>query len=140
MNDKNMLLGYGETLTGSIILNRGGGGKNKPYTYTENKPVISQQLGKLISEINEIPPSAMPEGKAVAKFVLHPTFLAKSYFPVGLLDRFSLGSIGSKAIKIKPRKDIKRKGGEMNTQRPVFMFPVSKKIFSNFWMRSIKMH
>ena len=109
MNDKNMLLGYGETLTGSITLNRGGGGKNKPYTYTENKPVISQQLGKLISEINEIPPSAMPEGKAVAKFVLHPTFLAKSYFPVGLLDRFSLGSIGSKAIKIKPRKDIKKR-------------------------------
>lgn len=46
MNDKNMLLGYGETLTGSITLNRGGGGKNKPYTYSENKPVISQQLGE----------------------------------------------------------------------------------------------
>ena len=110
MNDKNMLLGYGETLTGSIKLNRGGGDKNKPYTYFENKAVISEQLSELITEINKIPLSAMPEGKAVAKFVLHPTFLAKSYFPVGLLERFSLGSIGSKAIKIKPRKDIKKKG------------------------------
>ncbi|MBO1567066.1 S8 family peptidase [Yersinia pseudotuberculosis] len=110
MNDKNMLLGYGETLTGSVKLKRGGGDKNKPYTYTENKPVISEQLKELIAEISDVPQSALPEGKAVAKFVLHPTFLAKSYFPVGIFNRFLLESIGSKAVKIKPRKDIKTRG------------------------------
>lgn len=110
MNNKNMLLGYGETLTGSVKLKKGGGDKNKPYTYSENKPVIAKQLMGLIAEINDVPLSAMPEGKAVAKFVLHPSFLAKSYFPVGLFDRFSLESIGSKAIKVKPRKDIRKRG------------------------------
>ncbi|GKX63078.1 hypothetical protein SOASR032_16470 [Pragia fontium] len=110
MNDKNMLLGYGETLTGSVKLGRGSGPKNKPYSYLENKPVISEQLKELISEIHTIPREALPEGKAVAKFVLHPAFLAKSYFPVNLFKRFLLESIGSKAIKIKPRKDIKKKG------------------------------
>ncbi|MDY4280703.1 MAG: S8 family peptidase [[Pasteurella] mairii] len=110
MNNKNMLLGYGETLTSPVILNTGGGLKNKPYTYEENKPVIVDQLNKVISEINNTLPLAMPEGKAVVKFVLHPAFLAKSYFPVKLLNKFSLQSIGSKAVSIKPRKDIKRKG------------------------------
>lgn len=105
-----MLLGYGETLTNPVKLNRGGGEKNKPYSYSENKPVISAQLEELIEEINTLPLLAMPEGKAVAKFVLHPAFLAKSYFPVSLFERFSLESIGSKAVKVKPRKDIKKRG------------------------------
>lgn len=30
MNNKNMLLGYGETLTSPVRLNQGGGPKNKP--------------------------------------------------------------------------------------------------------------
>ncbi|OOF59705.1 S8 family peptidase [Rodentibacter myodis] len=110
MNNKNMLLGYGETLTRPVVLNTGGGPKTKPYTYEENKPVIIAQLSKVISEINNTLPLAMPEGKAVVKFVLHPAFLAKSYFPIKLLNKFSLQSIGSKAVSIKPRKDIKKRG------------------------------
>ncbi|PHM50750.1 S8 family peptidase [Xenorhabdus miraniensis] len=110
MNDKNMLLGYGETLTGNVKIKKGGGGKNKPYTYNENKLVIMSDLASLISEIENVPASALPDDKAVAKFVLHPAFLAKSYFPVGLFNKFSLTSVGSKSVRIKPRKDIKKKG------------------------------
>lgn len=51
MNDKNMLLGYGETLTNPVKLSRGGGEKNKPYSYSENKPVISAQLEELIEKL-----------------------------------------------------------------------------------------
>lgn len=132
MNNKNMLLGYGETLTRPVKLNRGGGEKNKPYTYSENKPVISEQLRGLIAEINDIPLSAMPEGKAVAKFVLHPTFLAKSYFPVGLFDRFLLESIGSKAVKVKPRKDIKKKGKKEEYTTACIYVSGKKESFQSF--------
>jgi hypothetical protein len=110
LNNKNMLLGYGETLTQPVNINQNGGPKNKPYTYDENKPVILEKLQDLILNINTISPDALPDGKAVAKFVLHPTFLAKSYFPINLLNHFSLESIGSKSIRIKPRKDNKKKG------------------------------
>ena len=110
MNNKNMLLGYGETLTSPVIVKSVGGLKNKPYTYEENKLVIVAQLNKIISEINNTQPLAMPEGRAVVKFVLHPAFLAKSYFPIKLLKKFSLQSIGSKAVSIKPRKNIKKRG------------------------------
>lgn len=106
-NNKNMLLGFGETLTVPISLKKSGGPKKKPYTYEENKKVILKQLEQLILSINKISPDALPDGKAVSKFVLHPTFLAKSYFPIKLLKSFSLECIGSKSLKIMPRKDNK---------------------------------
>lgn len=110
----NMLLGYGETLTTPVVLSDGGGEKKKPYTYEENKSVILEKLQNLILSIDKIPLYAKPDGKAVAKFILHPTFLAKSYFPITLLNHFSLESIGSKSIKIKPRKNHKTKGKQEN--------------------------
>lgn len=132
MNDKNMLLGYGETLTGSVKLKKGGGDKNKPYTYSENKPVITEHLKMLITEITNVPESAMPEGKAVAKFILHPTFLAKSYFPVSLFDRFLLESIGSKAVKVKPRKDIKKRGRKEEYTTACIYVSGKKESFQSF--------
>ena len=110
----NMLLGYGETLTTPVVLSGRGGEKKKPYTYEENKSVILEKLQNLILSIDKIPLYAKPDGKAVAKFILHPTFLAKSYFPITLLNHFSLESIGSKSIKIKPRKNHKTKGKQEN--------------------------
>lgn len=132
MNNKNMLLGYGETLTSPVILNTGGGPKNKPYTYEENKPVIVAQLNEVISEINNTLPLAMPEGKAVVKFVLHPAFLAKSYFPVKLLNKFSLQNIGSKAVSIKPRKNIKKKGWREEYTTACIYVSGKKENFQNF--------
>ncbi|EOJ9613651.1 MULTISPECIES: S8 family peptidase [Serratia] len=132
MNDKNMLLGYGETLTAAVELKKGGGGKNKPYTYNENKPVIMQELATLIAQVDTIPPAALADGKAVAKFVLHPSFLAKSYFPVGLLNKFSLSSIGSKAVKIKPRKDIKKRGRKEEYTTACIYVSGEKKNFKSF--------
>ncbi|MDQ7855534.1 S8 family peptidase [Klebsiella michiganensis] len=110
MKSKNLLLGYGETLTKEVILKRGGGGKNKPYTYEENRPVIMQELLSLVSSINKIPDGAKPNGEAVAKVTLHPAFLAKSYFPVDVFKHFSLRSIGSKSVKVRPRKSVATRG------------------------------
>ncbi|MGV7959674.1 hypothetical protein QPK13_00655 [Photorhabdus tasmaniensis] len=44
MKNKNLLLGYGETLTGEVQIKNGNGPKNKPYTYEENAPVIMREL------------------------------------------------------------------------------------------------
>ncbi|KFK93356.1 MULTISPECIES: S8 family peptidase [unclassified Serratia (in: enterobacteria)] len=112
MKNKNLLLGYGETLTREVILKRGGGSKNKPYTYEENKPVIMRDLQELVKDFNDIPEKAKPNGEAVAKVTLHPAFLAKSYFPVDVFKHFSLRSIGSKSVKVKPRKNVSSRGKE----------------------------
>lgn len=137
MNDKNMLLGHGETLTYPVNLNQGRGEKRKPYTYNENKPIILKQLNRLILEIDNIPLAALPDGKAVAKFILHPTFLAKSYFPVKLLKNFSLESLGSKLIKISPRKDINTKG-RRNEYPTICIYVAGKKdAFQNLYKKVV---
>lgn len=110
MKNKNLLLGYGETLTKEVKLDRGGGTKNKPYTYEENKIIIMQELLSLVDCIKDIPDNAKPNGEAVAKITLHPAFLAKSYFPVNVFKHFSLRSIGSKSVKVRPRKVVQGRG------------------------------
>ncbi|RNA75871.1 S8 family peptidase [[Curtobacterium] plantarum] len=110
MSNKNLLLGYGETLTGEAKVGKGGGPKNKPYTYAENSPVIMRELEAVIGDFQALPDGAMPSGEAVAKITLHPAFLAKSYFPTLLFKKFLLKNIGSKAVKIKPRKVVGRRG------------------------------
>lgn len=109
MKNKNLLLGYGETLTGAIKIESGGGSKNKPYTYEENKPFIMNNIKDFLKVVDGLPTTAKPNGEAVAKFYLHPAFLAKSYFPIAIFKAFSLKSIGSKAVTITPRKQANKK-------------------------------
>ncbi|MDQ7098941.1 MULTISPECIES: S8 family peptidase [unclassified Serratia (in: enterobacteria)] len=110
MNNKNLLLGYGETLTGQVKIEKRSGPKNKPYTYEENAPVIMRELQGVLRNFQELPDAVKPNGEAIAKITLHPAFLAKSYFPVLLFKKFSLQSVGSKAVKIRPRKVVGGRG------------------------------
>ena len=104
-----MLLGYGETLTSPIEIGSGGGNKKRPYTYDENKSYLINNFEVLLQSIAQIPAEAMPSNNTVAKITLHPAFLSKSYFPEKIISRFDLKSIGSKSVKIKPRKKVDKK-------------------------------
>ena len=110
MKNKNLLLGYGETLTGEVKIKSGNGDKNKPYTYEENAPVIMRELQGVLRNIQALPNEVMPNGEAIAKITLHPAFLAKSYFPVLLFKKFSLKSVGSKSVKVRPRTVVGGRG------------------------------
>lgn len=120
MNNKNLLLGYGETLTAPVELKGGGGDKNYPYTYDENRPIILKELDDFINVSNKILDIAKPSNNVVAKLLLHPAFLSKTYFPQALLRAFSLNMIGSKSVNIVPRgysKKIKKSNetGELSS-------------------------
>ncbi|WP_387467294.1 S8 family peptidase [Photorhabdus sp. RM323S] len=110
MKNKNLLLGYGETLTGEVQIKNGNGPKNKPYTYEENAPVIMRELQGVLRNIQALPEEVMPNGEAIAKITLHPAFLAKSYFPVLLFKKFSLKSVGSKSVRVRPRTVVGGRG------------------------------
>lgn len=132
MNNKNLLLGYGETLTGDVHIKSGNGPKNKPYTYEENRPFIMQNLRSLVDFVNNMPEATKPNGEAVAKITLHPAFLAKSYFPVKILKQFSLRSIGSKSVTISPRKQVKNKSKEEYNTACIYVAGTTKS-FSDFY-------
>jgi hypothetical protein len=96
MADKNLLIGYGETLVAPVTLKRGGGDKRYPYGFSEVRPRLSKKIRAVIDEIKVANPATTPRGEVVVEMTLHPAFLAKSYFPKQLLNEFNLRHVGSK--------------------------------------------
>lgn len=101
---KNLIIGYGETLTKKAEVPSGPHDKKHPYTLEETKVRISEKLSKIIDLIEEKPEQECVDGEVVIKFIQHPSYLAKSYYPRKLFDLYGLQDVGSKAVKIKPEK------------------------------------
>ncbi|GEA09698.1 S8 family serine peptidase [Alteromonas sp. KUL49] len=104
MDNMNLLLGYGETLAYDIPTPGGGGPKKHPYTYAEAKSGLISKTDNFLEAISNLPEQAKPRGQAVAKVTLHPAYLAKSYYPQSLLHNFGLVDLGSKSVRVTPRK------------------------------------
>ena len=63
-----------------------------------------------------MPPKACADDLVVARLVLHPAYLAKSFFPKLLLDQVGLSSVGSRTRRIQPRRQTQKKAPpEMET-------------------------
>ncbi|MBU8546362.1 MULTISPECIES: S8 family peptidase [Roseomonadaceae] len=56
---------------------------------------------------DRIPPEARPDDEVVGAVTLNPEYIAKSYYPHGLLKAVGLAAIGSKPLIIKPEKKSK---------------------------------
>ncbi|KAA1163377.1 S8 family peptidase [Pseudoalteromonas fuliginea] len=101
---RNFLLGYGEALTSNLERPDSGPIEKFFYDYQENKDFLLPKLYQLEKEFKRLPEMALTNGKVVGKLTIHPTHLAKSYYPKGLLSKFSISNIGSKEVKVKPRR------------------------------------
>lgn len=100
--NKNILIGYGETLTQNVTIKGGGGTKKHPYTLAQAKQRIGSQLTKVITDIEKVPKEVCANNEVVTKITLHPSYFAKSHYPGHLLRFLNLNPIGSKAVTIKP--------------------------------------
>ena len=101
---KNFIIGHGETLTNKVKVKSGGGVKKHPYSTEEAKKRFEVGLNAIIKDISEKPTIECADGEVVIQFQQHPSYLAKSYYPKGLLKHFNLRSVGSKSVKVKPEK------------------------------------
>jgi hypothetical protein len=117
MSERNLLLGRGELLTTESPFKPGGGPKKYPYNIQEVREALSVSLGLIEQAIMELPDAAKPRGEGVFELTLHPSFLAKSYFPEGALRRSGLRDLGSKETTIIPRTitDARDKGKQQAT-------------------------
>ena len=104
MERRNFLLGKGERLTESIIVKRGGGLKEAPYTFEETRERLATMLSQTVSEVDKLPSVACPRDEAVISLTLHPEYIAKSYFPRKLLDEVGVRVVGSRPTKVTPKK------------------------------------
>lgn len=102
MADKNLLIGFGETLTGLVDRSTGGGAKAYPYSFAQARQRLQPQLNSVTERMNNVPAGAAPGGRYVASFTLHPAFMAKSYYPEYLFERAGLSALGSRGVCIQP--------------------------------------
>lgn len=118
---KNFLLGYGERLTAKIPAPGGGGPKSHPYTFSEAQARIQPKLEHLVKEIGQLPDEACPNEQVVAVLTLHPSYMAKSYFPDELLGAVGLRHVGSRRRLIRPEKWGKKQHKEQAVTTELFV-------------------
>lgn len=104
MANKNLLIGFGETLTQDVTIPGGGGDKSHPYTVAQAKKRVAQKLTKTLSDIEKVPPEVCANDEVVTKITLHPAYFAKSYYPSYLLRSMNLNTLGSRGVTVKPEK------------------------------------
>ncbi|MDN3612621.1 hypothetical protein QWZ16_23785 [Vibrio ostreicida] len=101
---KNFIIGYGESLTNSVEVRSGGGEKKHPYSFSEARDRLVKNLSSVIEDIDLKPDVQCANGEVVIKFLQHPSYLAKSYYPTKLFNRYDIKDVGSKSLRIKPQK------------------------------------
>jgi hypothetical protein len=82
--------------------------KAHPYTLNDAKRIIIPEIEVANSIFQALPAKACADDLAVARLILHPAYLAKSFFPKLLLDQVGLASVGSRTQRIQPRRQTRR--------------------------------
>ena len=103
MSQTNFLIGRGELLTHDIVGPRRMPGKAEVYTFAQARERLVPQFHSAAKALDELPIDACPGDFAVARLMMNPSFIARSYFPTGLLRSTGLESIGSRTVKVKPQ-------------------------------------
>lgn len=101
---KNFIIGHGESLTKSITIKNGGGDKNHPYSRLEGKNRFLKNLSDLLPVIDSMPDEQCANNEVVVKFIQHPSYLAKTYYPKSFFKKFGMKDVGSRSVKVKPSK------------------------------------
>jgi hypothetical protein len=125
------LLGFGERLTETIEAQGGGADKPFPYTFDEAKARIGPMLDSTVEAMRALPGDACPDGRAVVAVTLHPQFIAKSYFPAGLLRAVGLDAIGSRPTRVTPAKWT-RKSAPVETETTDLFLAGPRESFYNW--------
>jgi hypothetical protein len=117
----NFLIGYGERLSSDMAAPVAGAAKKHPYTFPEARRRLAPKIALTAEELDELPDEVCPRDQAVALVTLHPTYLAKSYYPAELLKTYGLETIGSRAREVSPRKWTKKKPPESAVTSELFV-------------------
>ncbi|MCC0808820.1 S8 family peptidase [Methylobacterium sp. W2] len=113
------LIGGGEQLSVEIARPpRGSGEKTHPYSFAEARELLAPQWQMTGERMRSLPALACPEDQAVVEITLHPTYLAKSYYPNNLVRDLNLRHVGSKAVHIEPHKRATLRAAEDGRAQP----------------------
>lgn len=113
---RNLLLGGGENLVSTSEISRGGN-KTWPYSIDQVRQRVLPELDQVQELISSLPPNARPRSEGVFEITLHPAFLSRSYYPVGMIESSGLRDVGSRESIIVPEHvtNIRDVGKELAT-------------------------
>jgi hypothetical protein len=117
----NYLIGYGERLASDMAAPLGGAPKKHPYTFSEAQKRLTPRIHAAFDELSELPAAVCPGDQAVALVTLHPTYVAKSYYPAELLRTYRLETIGSRSRALSPEKSTRKKPVESAVTSELFV-------------------
>jgi len=119
MSNPRYLIGQGEKLSEEISRpTRNGGDKAHPYSFIEARRRLSPQWKSTARAIEFLPDLACPGGEAALEVTLHPSYLAKVYYPAGLMRELGLRHLGSRAVHIVPTKVVASRAEESGKAQP----------------------
>ncbi|AKH38212.1 MULTISPECIES: S8 family peptidase [Nitrosomonas] len=104
MSTTNFLIGRGELLTHDIKGPKRPHNKAQAYTFQEAKQRLGPQFLETAAALDTLPPEACPSDFGVARLAMNPSYIARSFFPMAMLQSAGLASIGSRTVKLTPYK------------------------------------
>lgn len=138
MNQPNFLIGRGELLTHDIKGPRRMPGKASAYTLTEARQRLNPQFSDASISLDALSADSCPGDFGVARLMMNPSFIARSYFPTGLLRSVGLESVGSRTVRVTP--DAWTKKGQPQNCTTTELFVAGKRAaFRNLttWAQSV---
>ncbi|NHQ86748.1 S8 family peptidase [Iodobacter sp. HSC-16F04] len=102
MSLTNFLIGRGELLTHDIKGPKRMPGKAEVYTLAQAVQRLTPQFSATASLLDELPQQACPSDFGVARLMMNPSYIARSFFPASMLRTVGLESVGSRTVKVTP--------------------------------------
>lgn len=109
MSTSKFVIGRGELLTFQIPPPKRKPGKAEVYSLSEAQEALLPEIDIANSVFLNLSKAAKPGGFVVAKMMLHPGYIAKSFFPSTFLRETGLLSVGSRTVRVEPRTPHKKK-------------------------------
>lgn len=121
MNPTNFLIGRGELLTHDIKGPRRKPGKKEAYSLAEAVERLIPQFSAASGSLDQLPAEACPGDLGVARMMMNPGYIARSYFPAILLHGVGLESVGSRTVSVTPEKWTKKGAPRTCTTTELFV-------------------
>lgn len=121
MPDPNFLLGRGERITEPIPPPLRKLDREPPYTLNQARARVRPMLETAVAVFDALPDKACPNNETVGSLVLNPEYVAKSYFPSGLMDAFQLRPVGSRSTRVTPERRSKGRLPQEKTSTELFV-------------------
>jgi len=139
MSQTNFLIGRGELLTHEIKAPKRKPGKAEVYTLQAARQRLVPQFANTSKALDTLSADACPGDFGIARLMMNPSYIARSFFPTQMLRAVGLESVGSRTVPVKPDGWTK-KGAPRETTTTELFVAGKREVFRHLgdWAKEIK--